>query len=113
MRLIQALVFGVQLSAVFALPAPKEAKSATKSTAAATTSAAAKAGETEGAKNELNVTGTFGTAVALGGGNVKTDVLFTKSVSFLAATLLNISCSDKARPLVLWKLNFKMPKADN
>lgn len=46
------------------------------------------AGEEEGAaENELNVAGTFNKAVALGGNNVKTDVLFTKAVSIFFLTV--------------------------
>ncbi|KAH6680256.1 hypothetical protein B0J14DRAFT_261015 [Halenospora varia] len=39
------------------------------------------AGEEGAAENELNVAGTFNKVVALGGNNVKTDVLFTKATT--------------------------------
>ena len=53
----------------------------TAGTAAAGEAAGAAAGEAAGAVVENNVNGAFGQAIQLGGGNVKTDVLFTKSVS--------------------------------
>lgn len=44
---------------------------------------AANGGENaEGEENENNVNGAFDQAIQLGGNDVKTDVLFTKSVSF-------------------------------
>lgn len=50
---------------------------------AAANGAAANAGGEEGGEegNENNVNGTFNQAIQLGGGNVKTDVLFPQSVS--------------------------------
>ncbi|KAF4623788.1 hypothetical protein D9613_001384 [Agrocybe pediades] len=54
--------------------------SSTTSAAAAATSSATATPATEEEGNELNINGAFATPVALGGGDVKTDVVFTKGV---------------------------------
>lgn len=88
MFLLPVLLIAVQFCGIIA--APLEARngrhgiakgikgSSTTSSAAAAATSAATTPEAEEKGDELNLNGVFGTAVALGGGNVKTDVLFTK-----------------------------------
>lgn len=67
----------VSSSAASSSAASSSAASSTSS--AATATATAKADEEE-KEDELDVAGKFDTKIELGGGDVKTDVLFTKSV---------------------------------
>ncbi|PPQ93605.1 hypothetical protein CVT25_005485 [Psilocybe cyanescens] len=86
MLLLPVIVLAAQFSGVFSLPlearhrAFNAVKNASKTTAssAAVSSATATPANAEG--DELELTATFGTPVALGGGDVKTDVLFPKGV---------------------------------
>ncbi|KAJ7110818.1 hypothetical protein C8R43DRAFT_1113636 [Mycena crocata] len=74
-----ALASASASASVSATVAASASASATKSaSAAAASQSASAAGDEEGEGNELNVEGTFDKAVKLGGGDVKTDVLFTK-----------------------------------
>ncbi|KAK2786191.1 hypothetical protein FQN52_007937 [Onygenales sp. PD_12] len=92
-----ALILGSQLSGILAAPASKNQPSkalAIKRPAIITVghgslsigrrgpagAGAGAAGEGAEAANELEVAGVFDQPIALGGGDVKTDVLFTKSV---------------------------------
>lgn len=95
MLLLPAIVLVAQFSGIIALPLQaRENKAAKTSSAAGTVTPANAEGDEVGMSNislcpihetltdpsssELN--GAFGTSVALGGGNIKTDVLFPKGV---------------------------------
>ncbi|KAB5526498.1 hypothetical protein GE09DRAFT_1257160 [Coniochaeta sp. 2T2.1] len=80
MKLSFGFVVATQLLAVFAHPATNRkgnngATTTTTSAAAASSTAAAPA-EEEGNANEVELTGQFDAQIDLGGGNIKTDVLF-------------------------------------
>ncbi|KAK4184587.1 hypothetical protein QBC35DRAFT_47565 [Podospora australis] len=96
MKLSCTLISTFLALSVTALPAPApnaattavatgdraSASSTTSAAAVATTTAAAGAGEGEGEgeENEVELEGQFGQRINLGGGNVKTDVLFPASL---------------------------------
>ncbi|PPQ78284.1 LOW QUALITY PROTEIN: hypothetical protein CVT25_011743 [Psilocybe cyanescens] len=76
MLLLPIIILAAQFSGIFSFPLQVRSKKTTSAAAAAETVAPANA---EG--DEVELSGTFGTSVALGGGNVKTDVIFPKGVS--------------------------------
>ncbi|KAH9476341.1 hypothetical protein JR316_0011916 [Psilocybe cubensis] len=89
MHLLPFALIAAQVAATLARPlearhrafnAVKNGATKTKAltSAAASPSATAPPANAEGDKNELEIEGKFGTAVALGGGDIKTDVLFPK-----------------------------------
>lgn len=104
------LIVSAQVLSVLALPAPSgagqvavisttaDAATTTTGEAAATTSAGAGAGDGagagEGAGDDIEQQAQFGEVVQLGGGNIKTDVLFPPGVSLSAHTSYSIPPAD-------------------
>ncbi|KAH9478011.1 hypothetical protein JR316_0010245 [Psilocybe cubensis] len=102
MLLLPVIVLVSQFSGIIALPLNARTNKAAKASSAASAAATVTPANAEGDEVELN--GAFNTAVSLGGGNIKTDVIFPKGAvgsfefEFQDATANTVTVTENKTP---------------